>query len=836
MHSINQRRPQAAAIRVLSVLTVSALLAAAVPRGATAALPPEGAYAGVTATTLAERATVAARQGQEWRTTLRSQLMALPQLRTSSAPAGPLAGLVVAGTLRLPATVRLAADTTIMATTVEFPGQRVVIDTQGHAVTFLPVDGVRWGTTGSGTATQAGSTLAGEIVINADGRAGATGQRGNNGSFGTNGLDGMPGEDIPAGGTCHGSAATHGQQGGTGESGGSGGSGSDGSTGGNGEQIVVDIPFGSQDRYRLMSQGGAGGSGGPGGPGGQGGTGGRGGSGGNNFEEGCAPGNGGTGGTGGNGGGGGNGGNGAGGGNGGQIFVSYPDGYDLSWITTLVSGGSPGGPGEGGSSGTPGQGGPGGEAGTNYGCPHEPCQLGNPGGQGQPGGFGGSGGPGNGSQTRGTDGTVTFNQFGATTVTANKAVYQIGDVPTYQVTGRPNTPILWSSWKNGVSTGEVDAYYGQNTDNSGRWTGQGPAWTANDVSDSWIKQVRIGDRTAQVGFKVIAPPPPDPWEGWRQLPGVPVTSEIGYSWSKPGLQIYARGTDNGLYTNSWVWVSGGAVWSGWSQMDGGITSAPVVIEREANKIEMFVRGTDGAIYRRVRVSGAWQGWQGLGGGSAGKPAAVSQNAAFAMVFIRGTDNQLYVNRLVVNTWTGWQSLGGTLTADPTAVATSNGNFVTVLTRGAGGEVNYRRWNGSSWGAWTTLGGWINGDLSAVSQDNTKIYLFVRGGITPYVNVFDGANWSGYQSLGGGLNSDPVAAPYRYAVGFPTYLNRVVTAGRGTDNRVYVNSAAVGEGFGGWRGIGGATTQPIALATDETTFVVFAINPATGVLNHYFGTY
>jgi hypothetical protein len=277
-------------------------------------------------------------------------------------------------------------------------------------------------------------------------------------------------------------------------------------------------------------------------------------------------------------------------------------------------------------------------------------------------------------------------------------------------------------------------------------------------------------------------------------------------------------------------------------MDGAISAAPVVVDREATKPELYVRGLDGSIFRsRGTVDWStetWQGWEALGGYSQGRPAVVSQNAAQLMVFVRGSDNQLYVNRLSVNTWTGWQSLGGTLTADPVAVAHgSSGTFVTVFTRGSGGEVNYRRWNGTGWEGWTSLGGWITGDLAAVTRDTTKIYVFVRGGDNQlWLCHFDGAAW-GWQGLGGVLTSDPVASTYRYVPGqSSTYENRVIVGARGTDNGVHLNSAQVGQAWGGWRGIGGATALPVTVATRGGAYDVLAVDPATGLVHYRSGVY
>jgi hypothetical protein len=108
---------------------------------------------------------------------------------------------------------------------------------------------------------------------------------------------------------------------------------------------------------------------------------------------------------------------------------------------------------------------------------------------------------------------------------------------------------------------------------------------------------------------------------------------------------------------------------------------------------------------------------------------------------------------------------------------------------------------------------------------------------PYLNLFDGSGWTGWQPLGGVLTSDPVVAGYKYVPGqSPTYNNRVIVGGRGTDNAVHINSAQVGEAWGGWRGIGGITALPVTVATVDDAYFVLAVDPATGMAHHRTGLY
>jgi hypothetical protein len=86
----------------------------------------------------------------------------------------------------------------------------------------------------------------------------------------------------------------------------------------------------------------------------------------------------------------------------------------------------------------------------------------------------------------------------------DRNAYTVGQSPMYTVTGAPNTPIYWSSTFNGQPTGEDHAYYGQVTGPDGVWTGSGGPWEDAHIG-SWVKQIQVGDETAELGFTVLPP-------------------------------------------------------------------------------------------------------------------------------------------------------------------------------------------------------------------------------------------------------------------------------------------------------------------------------------------
>jgi hypothetical protein len=80
--------------------------------------------------------------------------------------------------------------------------------------------------------------------------------------------------------------------------------------------------------------------------------------------------------------------------------------------------------------------------------------------------------------------------------------YTVGDSTTYSVNCAPaNSPIYWSSTKNGLPTGEDHVYYGQNTDANGYWSGAGSPWTA-DYLGHWMKFAQVGASSVSVSFDV----------------------------------------------------------------------------------------------------------------------------------------------------------------------------------------------------------------------------------------------------------------------------------------------------------------------------------------------
>jgi len=220
-----------------------------------------------------------------------------------------------------------------------------------------------------------------------------------------------------------------------------------GGTGGSGGTIHYDLPASPTATYVFKSIGGTGGQGGPGGQGGTGGPGQNGGKGGDGKDCTCpqngsgSGGDGGKGGAGGKGGTGGIGGLGGDGGHGGDIFVFFPQGYNLYQIQAYATGGNPGPAGQrgpGGYAGSSGSPGGKGNKGTNFNCPSTQGHDGNPGGV-KP-----SKGPGDVGQL-GQNGTVH----------GPEGSYHPIEVPPPPVPGGCNGPASYGQYPSGCAYGFI---------------------------------------------------------------------------------------------------------------------------------------------------------------------------------------------------------------------------------------------------------------------------------------------------------------------------------------------------------------------------------------------
>src|SRR5262249_16056945 len=94
-------------------------------------------------------------------------------------------------------------------------------------------------------------------------------------------------------------------------------------------------------------------------------------------------------------------------------------------------------------------------------------------------------------------------------LTVNRPAFVVGEQTVYAIRGAaPNSLILWSSWKDAISTGEGDAWYQQRTDVFGNWSAVSSSWTQTSIG-LWKKQVKVGGQIYAATFQVQPRPLPD---------------------------------------------------------------------------------------------------------------------------------------------------------------------------------------------------------------------------------------------------------------------------------------------------------------------------------------
>lgn len=121
----------------------------------------------------------------------------------------------------------------------------------------------------------------------------------------------------------------------------------------------------------------------------------------------------------------------------------------------------------------------------------------------------------------------------------DKRRYEVGEAPKYIVqAGIPGSRVLWTSFKNGIATGEFNADYGQVVGANGTAELIGGPWTDADAGQNgsqWEKQALViapdgSQQLVQTFFSV------SPKAAGAATPTVP-SSAVGSFWENPLFSI-----------------------------------------------------------------------------------------------------------------------------------------------------------------------------------------------------------------------------------------------------------------------------------------------------------
>jgi uncharacterized protein YkwD len=263
------------------------------------------------------------------------------------------------------------------------------------------------------------------------------------------------------------------------------------------------------------------------------------------------------------------------------------------------------------------------------------------------------------------------------------------------------------------------------------------AVTVNNVPYTW---------SFTVGPLVAAP------AGWESLGGMVQSTPGVSSWGATRADVFARGSDNGLYQKTW----NGAAWSNWTALGGILTTGPGAVDWGTNRIDVFVRGSDNQLYHKASDGTAWSVWQALGGILTSSPTVASWSSNRLDVFVRGTDNALWHKWWDGVRWSVWENLGGTLTSDPAAVSWGP-NRIDVFARGTDNGLWQKSWDGTRWSTWQAHGGTLVSAPAAASCTSGHLDVFAVGSDYALYQMSSAGTWGPWVRLGGLWASGPGAA-------------------------------------------------------------------------------
>ena len=187
------------------------------------------------------------------------------------------------------------------------------------------------------------------------------------------------------------------------------------------------------------------------------------------------------------------------------------------------------------------------------------------------------------------------------------------------------------------------------------------------------------------------------------------------------LQVFYRGTDNGLWVTS---QNSNGSWS-LQNLGGVLNGAPVAAQVPgANRIQVFFRGADWGLHTRSQnPDGSLSSDQNLGGSLNGDPIAVQvPGTNILQMLYQATDQSLRSRwRNPDGSWSPEQNLGGHLSSNPFAAQIPGTNVLQVFYAGTDGGL-WSRWRNSD-GTWSNeqgLGGALTGDPIAAQVPATDI--------------------------------------------------------------------------------------------------------------------
>jgi hypothetical protein len=268
------------------------------------------------------------------------------------------------------------------------------------------------------------------------------------------------------------------------------------------------------------------------------------------------------------------------------------------------------------------------------------------------------------------------------------------------------------------------------------------AWAPGDTS--WKGWWRVGNLTVAPGTSVFGisrslnhldifavgsdqgiytaawePDFTDGWHGWWRIQSgsaAPGTTVFGVSRETDYLDIFAVGSDQGIYTASWQPSFTG--WHGWERIQSGVAAPGTsvsAVSRSPGFLDIFCVGADLGTYTAAWAPGdtAWQGWWRIQNGSAGPNSSVfgvSRSANLLDIFVVGGDKGLYTAAWAPGdtSWKGWWRIQNGSGAPGTSIypVSRSANQLDVFAVGTDHGIYTAAWQPSftSWEGWWRIQG------------------------------------------------------------------------------------------------------------------------------------
>jgi len=291
------------------------------------------------------------------------------------------------------------------------------------------------------------------------------------------------------------------------------------------------------------------------------------------------------------------------------------------------------------------------------------------------------------------------------------------------------------------------------------------------------------------------------WGGWWRVQNglvAPCTSITGVSRSADKLDIFGIGTDNKVYTAAWQ--PGDTTWGGWWSVANGLSVASNTsvfgVSRSANKLDIFAVGSDHGIYTAAWQPGDahWGGWWRVQNGLAAPNTsitAVSRSADKLDIFAVGSDQHIYTAAWQPGdaNWGGWWPIQGGIAAPGTSVfgVSRSADKLDVFCVGTDMQVYTAAWQPgfTSWRGWWAIGHFKAApgtSVYAVSRTTDRLDIFAVGedhGIYTASWQPSQTQWSAWSRI-----LDGAVAPSTMVTAVVRSANHLDVFAVGTDGHVY----------------------------------------------------